>query len=246
MLDALAGAEKAWRPTSGPRVRFLLEATDTGCNFCWFEYRHHVHNFLKHLISFLVGSEVLTAVSPKIAVFTVVAPCNYLHFGGTCCLNHHGDGSWRQGATENVWYVGKHPPDCTALQSKRQPSSDSTPRTSRLSKRGFLADAMLEIGHRSGQIARGNKFCENVLSDTRHEAFGGGGMVVVSAFIRRAQRIRFLVHWVGGCNLSDDIAAPRGPRRSINHPVSPVTRRLYYQVNFVLADAYPQISQLFY
>jgi hypothetical protein len=40
----------------------------------------------------LVGFEVLTAVSTKMAVFWGVAPCSlievYQHFRGTCCLHH--------------------------------------------------------------------------------------------------------------------------------------------------------------
>jgi hypothetical protein len=43
----------------------------------------------------LVGFEVLTAVSLKIAVFWVVAPCSlvevYQRFRGPCCLHHQGD-----------------------------------------------------------------------------------------------------------------------------------------------------------
>jgi hypothetical protein len=39
-----------------------------------------------------VGFEVLTAVSTKMAVFWVVAPCSlvegYQRFGGRCCLHH--------------------------------------------------------------------------------------------------------------------------------------------------------------
>jgi hypothetical protein len=44
-------------------------------------YRHH-----------LLGFEVLTAVSTKMAVFCAVAPCSlvdvYRRFRGTCCLHH--------------------------------------------------------------------------------------------------------------------------------------------------------------
>jgi hypothetical protein len=58
-----------------------------------------------------VGFEVLTAVSVKMAVFWVVAPCSlvevYQRFRGPCCLHHQGD----------------HRPDYTALQPRRQPSS---------------------------------------------------------------------------------------------------------------------------
>jgi hypothetical protein len=42
-----------------------------------------------------VGFEVLTAVSTKMAVFWVVAPCSlvevYRRFGGTYCLHHQGN-----------------------------------------------------------------------------------------------------------------------------------------------------------
>jgi hypothetical protein len=48
-----------------------------------------------------VGFEVLTAVSTKMAVFWVVAPCSlvkvYQRFRGPCCLHHQGDES--HGAT---------------------------------------------------------------------------------------------------------------------------------------------------
>jgi hypothetical protein len=44
---------------------------------------------------YLVGFEVLTAVSMKMAVFWVVAPCSlveaYQRFRGPCCLHHQGD-----------------------------------------------------------------------------------------------------------------------------------------------------------
>jgi hypothetical protein len=43
----------------------------------------------------VVGFEVLTAVSTKMAVFWVVAPCSlveaYQRFRGPCCLHHQGD-----------------------------------------------------------------------------------------------------------------------------------------------------------
>jgi hypothetical protein len=42
-----------------------------------------------------VGFEVFTAVSMKMAVFWVVAPCSlvevYRRFRGPCCLHHQGD-----------------------------------------------------------------------------------------------------------------------------------------------------------
>jgi hypothetical protein len=42
-----------------------------------------------------VGFEVLTAMSMKIVVFWVVAPCSleevYHRFRGPCCLHHQGD-----------------------------------------------------------------------------------------------------------------------------------------------------------
>jgi hypothetical protein len=42
-----------------------------------------------------LGFEVLTAVSTKMAVFWVVAPCSlvevYQRFRGNCCLHHQGD-----------------------------------------------------------------------------------------------------------------------------------------------------------
>jgi hypothetical protein len=52
----------------------------------------------KNLIAYnitLVGFEVLTAVSMKIAVFWVVAPCSVgvvlERFRGRCCLHHQGN-----------------------------------------------------------------------------------------------------------------------------------------------------------
>jgi hypothetical protein len=66
-----------------------------------------------------LGFEVLTAVSTKMAVFWVVAPCSqvevYHRLRGPCCLHHQG--------LKGLWNVGKLLPDYTALQSRRQPSS---------------------------------------------------------------------------------------------------------------------------
>jgi hypothetical protein len=46
-------------------------------------------------IPYFVGFEVLTAVSTKMAVFWVVAPCSlvevYQRFRGPCCPHHKGD-----------------------------------------------------------------------------------------------------------------------------------------------------------
>jgi hypothetical protein len=46
-------------------------------------------------MSSFVGFEVLTAVSTKMAVFSVVVPCSmgkvYQHFTGSCCLHHQDD-----------------------------------------------------------------------------------------------------------------------------------------------------------
>jgi hypothetical protein len=45
--------------------------------------------------NYRVGFEVLTAVSTKMAVFWIVAPCSlvevYQRFRGPCCLHHQGD-----------------------------------------------------------------------------------------------------------------------------------------------------------
>jgi hypothetical protein len=45
------------------------------------------------IIAIKVGFEVLTAVSMKMAVLWVVAPCSlvevYQRFRGPCCLHHH-------------------------------------------------------------------------------------------------------------------------------------------------------------
>jgi hypothetical protein len=65
----------------------------------------------------LVGFEVLTAVSMKMAVFWVVALCRlvgvYQRFRGPCCLHHQG---YRP---DNV---GKLLSDYMAQQPRRQPS----------------------------------------------------------------------------------------------------------------------------
>jgi hypothetical protein len=46
------------------------------------------------IIQILVGFEVLTAVSMKMAVFWVVAPCSLVEvcqrFRGPCCVHHQG------------------------------------------------------------------------------------------------------------------------------------------------------------
>jgi hypothetical protein len=65
-----------------------------------------------------VRFEVLTAVSTKMAVFWVVAPCSlvevYQHFRGPCCLHHQG--------SMDLWNIGKILPHYMALQPRRQPS----------------------------------------------------------------------------------------------------------------------------
>jgi hypothetical protein len=55
----------------------------------------HLCGALCSILDNLVGFEVLTAVSMKMAVFWVVAPCSlvefYQLFRGPCCLHHQGD-----------------------------------------------------------------------------------------------------------------------------------------------------------
>jgi hypothetical protein len=50
------------------------------------------------LIKFLVGFEVHTAATIKMAVFSVAAPYSlvefYRRFRGACCLHYQGDESW--------------------------------------------------------------------------------------------------------------------------------------------------------
>jgi hypothetical protein len=58
------------------------------------------------MVYHLVGFEVLTAVSMKIAVFWVVAPCSAI-----------------DGGSKDLWNVGKLLPDYTVLQPRRQQSS---------------------------------------------------------------------------------------------------------------------------
>jgi hypothetical protein len=56
------------------------------------QYHFNYHIILSRRGSFMVRFEVLTAVSMKIAVFWVVAPCSlvevYQRFRGPCCLHH--------------------------------------------------------------------------------------------------------------------------------------------------------------
>jgi hypothetical protein len=55
-------------------------------------------SFYNHT-KYLVGFEVFTAVSMKMAVFWVVAPYSlvefYQRFRGPCCLHHQGDDSYK-------------------------------------------------------------------------------------------------------------------------------------------------------
>jgi hypothetical protein len=71
----------------------------------------------------LVGLEVLTVVSTKMAVFWVLAPCSlveiYQRLRGPWCPHHGPD----DGGIKDLWDVGKLLPDYTALQPRRQPSS---------------------------------------------------------------------------------------------------------------------------
>jgi hypothetical protein len=70
----------------------------------------------------MVGFEVLTAVSTKMAVFWVVAPCSlvdvYRRFRGPCFLHHQGRPD--DGDSKDLWDIGTHLPDHTALQPRRQ------------------------------------------------------------------------------------------------------------------------------
>jgi hypothetical protein len=76
--------------------------------------------------SIFVRFEVLTAVSTKMAVFWVVAPCSlvevYLRFRGPCCLHHYGYYRPDDGGSKDLWNIGKLLPDYTALQPRRQSS----------------------------------------------------------------------------------------------------------------------------
>jgi hypothetical protein len=69
----------------------------------------------------IVGSEVHTVVSKKMAVFWVVEPYSlvevYQRFRGPCCqVTHCRD----DGGSKYLWNVGKLLPDHTALQPRRQ------------------------------------------------------------------------------------------------------------------------------
>jgi hypothetical protein len=59
---------------------------------------------------YFAGFEVLTAVSTKMAVFWVVAPCSvvevYQRFRGPCCLHHQGDGATTQKTAIFVMCLG--------------------------------------------------------------------------------------------------------------------------------------------
>jgi hypothetical protein len=72
------------------------------------EHCRHVSEFqeeevINPLIEIQEGFEVLTAVSMKMDVFWVVAPCSlvdvYQRFRGPCCLHHQDDSSRLHGAT---------------------------------------------------------------------------------------------------------------------------------------------------
>jgi hypothetical protein len=71
-------------------------------NILYLVYSSHLTNwysiFVKTVMNqthYWVGFEVLTAVSMKMAVFGVVAPCSlvelYHRFRGPCCLHHQGN-----------------------------------------------------------------------------------------------------------------------------------------------------------
>jgi hypothetical protein len=64
-----------------------------------------------------VGFEVLKAVSTKVAVFCVVAPCSlvevYQRFRGPCCLHHQGIGATTQKTAINMKTVDKRVFMCT-------------------------------------------------------------------------------------------------------------------------------------
>jgi hypothetical protein len=53
-----------------------------------------------------LGCEVLTAVSTKMAVFWVVAPCSlvevYQRFRGPCCVHHQGDDHPEDGGSKDL------------------------------------------------------------------------------------------------------------------------------------------------
>jgi hypothetical protein len=75
------------------------------------------YQLLKILLLFLglfnnAGFQVLTAVSTKMAVFRVLAPCSlvdvYHCFRGSCCLHHHRPDD---GGSKDLWNVGKLLPD---------------------------------------------------------------------------------------------------------------------------------------
>jgi hypothetical protein len=80
------------------------------------------HVALKPIL--ILGLKVLTAVSTKMAVFWVAAPCSlvevYQRSRGPCCLQHHHPDD---GGSKDLWNVGKLLPDYKALQPRRQPSS---------------------------------------------------------------------------------------------------------------------------
>jgi hypothetical protein len=81
----------------------------------------------KHITSICL--EISTAMTMKMAVFWVVAPCRlvwvYQLFTGLYCLHHQGDFHQRpdDGGSTDLWNVGKLIPVYTVLQPTRQPSS---------------------------------------------------------------------------------------------------------------------------
>jgi hypothetical protein len=68
-------------------------------------------------VTFPVGFEVLTAVSTKMVVFRVVAPCSLVE------VYQRFIGPVDDGGSKDLGKVGRFLPDYTALQPTRQTSS---------------------------------------------------------------------------------------------------------------------------
>jgi hypothetical protein len=114
----------------GVYVTGTTEFLESWAIMCALRYRLLCRTHWK-LHSLWVGFEVLTAVSMKIAVFWVVAPCSrvevFQSFRGACWRHHPDYMGGRKylpdvGGRKRLWNVVKLLPDYTVLQPRRQPS----------------------------------------------------------------------------------------------------------------------------
>jgi hypothetical protein len=95
------------------------------------------------------------------AVFWVVAPCSlvevYQRFRGPCCLQPHRPDD---GGSKDLWNVGKLLPDYTALQPRRQPSSNSPSWEPQILIRWFVLN--FTVKNQGAWIKRGRELREHI------------------------------------------------------------------------------------